>query len=668
MLAVSAALYYATYSFPDRYDMESRFTPVPSRMNNTPPPPPISATGDVVGRKIWNILNPQDDPLLFIKIEPPTIVELTVSTSSHPQTERRHQSRFFASRMTSPLYRLMRIVILPSVATNFLLYILVQYLQKDPELVAAQRHREDADRPSKPRTNQVEGNVSFTPLLRACSQNVELIAHSQDTSVIAAISENELAIWFEDGSHLTLDTNHVLASHTRPVGTITTLAIDPTGANCAVGTSDGILGVWSITSSSLVFQVCTHVPGRICSVQFGYATSASLHSRSQLSDRRFLALTISTTDGDAYTWDFLSSPLPSKLVDGPFQSSPALVSLPSLNIYTEEATVNSPTDGNLSTIHSARMSGLGFTDPIVSALPQRPQVGGVRVPILVLTTQCGQVCIFNEDSKELIGVVEVRRSAINRIRIIGLSARECMKCANNCDDALVIALETEEVLKIYHLPFLTEGKICPCLRPDLLDMHQVVPDGSLSRHTSMTLTSTTPPLTRPQSFPVPLPTASIGSTTSSSRRLRSATWITDVSIERGSWDANGNLILGVRRRSQTLLQASSHGNPSNKQPRPRSPFDRWELWSLDPYGSLRVSPISALSSHTDSSDTRSSRSSSFSELFFHPPPHPAPKPPPASTRSTFPRIPFTKAGPFLSATPSISITSFGNTVGIFRFS
>src|SRR5258708_6409734 len=175
MLAVSATLYYATYSFPDRYDMEPRFTT--SRPNSSRPIPPIAADQDVVGRKIWDILNPADDPLLFIKIEPPTIVELAVSTSSHPQAERRHQSRFFASRMTSPLYRLMRVVILPSVVTNFLLYILLRNLQKDPELVAAQRHREDADRPSKPRTSHFERNVSFAPLLRACSQNVALISH-----------------------------------------------------------------------------------------------------------------------------------------------------------------------------------------------------------------------------------------------------------------------------------------------------------------------------------------------------------------------------------------------------------------------------------------------------------------------------------------------------------
>src|SRR5258708_26568543 len=74
MLAVSATLYYATYSFPDRYDMEPRFTA--SRPNSSRPIPPIAADQDVVRRKIWDILNPPDDPLLFIKIQPPTIAEL----------------------------------------------------------------------------------------------------------------------------------------------------------------------------------------------------------------------------------------------------------------------------------------------------------------------------------------------------------------------------------------------------------------------------------------------------------------------------------------------------------------------------------------------------------------------------------------------------------------
>src|SRR5258707_8906214 len=314
------------------------------------------------------------------------------------------------------------------------------------------------------------------------------------------------------------------------------------------------------------------------------------------------------------------------------------------------------------------MSEVGFVDAIVNVVSQKPQIGGVHIPILALTTQCGQVCIFNEDSKEVIGIVEAQRNAIDRIRVIGLSARECVKCANDCDDTLVIALETEEVLKIYHLPYLAEGKICLCLRLDPRDAHQVVPDGTLSRHTSMPYASTTSLSTRLQPFPVPLPTASIGSTFNCSRRLRSATLIADASIERGSWDVSGCVILGVRRRSNALHLTPNHENLSNGRPQPRSPFDRWELWSLDLYGNIRVSPIAALSSHTDSSSTRSSRSSSVSELFFHPPPSPASKPSLASTHSTFPRIPFTRAGPFLSATPSISITSFGNTVGIFRFS
>ncbi|KAF8328925.1 sterol-sensing domain of SREBP cleavage-activation-domain-containing protein [Cantharellus anzutake] len=657
MLAVSATLYYATYSFPDRYDMEPRVTAVAYRMNSTRPAPPTEVVQDVVGRKIWDVLNPEDDPLLFVKIEPPTVIELAISTSQ-PQAERRHQPRFFASRMTSQLNRLMRIVIFPSVATNFLLYILLRYLQKDPELVAAQGHREDGDRPSKPRTNLVEGNVSFTPLLRACSQNVAMIAYSQDTSIIAAVSDNELAIWFEDGSHLTLDTTSALYSRSQSLGEITSLAVDPSGAYCAIGSSEGILAVWSIFIRSVLFQASALLPGRIRSVRFGYTPNVLTHrTKSKLNLRRPLTLAISVDDGETYIWDFFSSSLPSRGAEAIPQLSSA-----------------SPREGvkPSMTFYSMRLAGLGVTDTIISVHPQILRVGDVNFPILIIITQNRQVFIFREDSRELAGVVEAQCSVVDQIRVIGLSARECAKCLNDRDSTLVIALGTEEVLKIYHLPCVPEGKLCSCLRHDMLDAHNVVQDGSISRRTSMTFISATSPPTRLQTFPVPLPMASIGSAIDSSRRLRTATKVAEISIERGSWDVCNNLILGVRRRLPAFQPRSSRNELSpSSRPQPKSPFERWELWSLDLYGNLRVSPISELSSHADSSSPRTSRSSSVSELFFHPPPEasmPTQVHSSASTSSTFPRIPFTRAGPFLSVTPSISITSFGNTLGVFRFS
>ena len=215
----------------------------------------LSGAGDPAWHT-WQLLNPREDPLVHLRIEPPTLLmfhpaDAAQPTARTPPSHRARPSFLSYSWIVRTSARMTRIVVLPIAATVAALYALLLYLLKDAERLEAQRHRAEAE-PLSLSTDPPKAPLAFSALPRAHSTDIELLAASGDGRTVAAVSiENELVVW-NNGSTapIVLDAADVLGVGPSSLSAaITALTLDEIGTFCAVGTGAGVVAIWALPAS-----------------------------------------------------------------------------------------------------------------------------------------------------------------------------------------------------------------------------------------------------------------------------------------------------------------------------------------------------------------------------------------------------------------------------------
>ncbi|EMD34398.1 hypothetical protein CERSUDRAFT_117275 [Gelatoporia subvermispora B] len=297
LLAITAALYFATYS-------DSTRTKDVPKINLTRPRTHVGslAAADKTSpaARIWHTLNPSDESRVHIRIESPTI--LVLSPDNNPaglheklglDAEKPHRSRWprmsrLWTRTVRPVVWLLKIMIVPITTTTVALYGLLLYLLKDAELLEAQRNRPEPESPVSDEPPPSEGKIVFNTLPRAFPTDVELVAASKDGRVIAAMGlQNEFVLWRRDTQvHTIMDTSDILLGNPSiPAAgtTITAVAINDEGTLCAAGTSTGMIGLWRIDATQA--KALPHLSlDSISAITDLYFAPKAQHSRSSSRD------------------------------------------------------------------------------------------------------------------------------------------------------------------------------------------------------------------------------------------------------------------------------------------------------------------------------------------------------------------------------------------------
>ena len=760
MLALAGALYYTTYSN--------------SKVNLT-----ASTTGGVGSNRyshashldvahdpavhLWNILNPSGDKFLHVKIEPPAFVTFSPDGGESVRSrlpEREHRPSL-AQCVIGPLLQLWKIIIVPTFVTNFLLWLVLRYLMRDAELIEAQRHREDGDdapllegggrvaERTPPLNNSGSGIVSYKQLERACAYDIMLVASNSDASVVAALStQHELAVWFDyDGRHASIN----CASLLRPATTgatngvnvtnakhrATHLALDSQGAWCALATGSGLLVIWSLTKGSVILQCRALVaPGSspgipIRDITFvppgsGAGTSRSTsassvgsNQHSKLTGRDKSTLVITDDHGNAYTWPFLTSPVPTIMAtknretpDSRRSSMSSSGEFSPRHSTAATSIVPHPDGASAGTgrhLHARSVFIRGQKTHIVAS------VSSTNVFSLKDTRSDEKIC-FIEDP-----MLQSHDASIDRARIGALVARPCRTCSGTKPATIVFAASSKGVVHVYHIPS-PDGVSCSCAQQDLLERSArprrpsqttpVITPLKMRRKTSSISSigsdSPTAPTSKDypmyghgvhsrrektrdstddQTFLVPPPHVLNGEMQPAevSQPLHRVIKVAVIACDRGGWDICGGGVIGVRKRARgsslpprsvDAYVAALRGEiPQQTASRSLTPFENWEVWMSDSTGTLRVSCIADLP-HTPKRLIPIDEDGRNNGLFFHPPllPSTFSNITSASAASesvprvrVYPRIPFTRASCFtISPSDEYCLVGFGNTALVIR--
>ncbi|KAF8655806.1 hypothetical protein AX16_002891 [Volvariella volvacea WC 439] len=262
LLAITATLYYTTYTASSsehilphdrhpgshhtrsglaRTKTSSGHKAVPTSFGAVSRPKSSNAT-QIIGDKppsmlLWETLNPNQAPLLHVRLEMPTVITLNLDVDEsghqdHPAGA--HHERYpFHSRDKSTMRRtwqllewFFKVMVLPIGATTLALWGLCLYLLKDADLLEAQRNKpEKGDDLNSGSVNGKSGkglgkrrsgllrsgadddddnevavkNVVFETLPRALNCDVEWMKSSRDGKVMVCVGvDDEVVLWKEE--------------------------------------------------------------------------------------------------------------------------------------------------------------------------------------------------------------------------------------------------------------------------------------------------------------------------------------------------------------------------------------------------------------------------------------------------------------------------------------
>lgn len=653
---------------------------------------------------IWKTLNPDEDPMLHLRIEMPTIItfgsDSDTETDHKPKTNRHH----LQMGTQRPVLWFLKIVVLPITATTTALYFLCLYLLKDAELLEAQRNRAE---PGARDANQeaLEHRISFTTMPRAYSTDVELIAASKDGRVIASVGmHNELVIiWPRDHdkqTHITIDTTDVVlraASTSSAASAITALSVDENGSFCAVGTGAGVIAVWAIED------------GRVTSLPL----LAMEHSSSRIEELLFIPTTITIRllatyeNGTAAKWAI--DDIYSAVHLTPVHSG-QIIKCMMFRVHSDDRVLVAfaMRDGVLELIEATNSDCVlrpdcflragNPLDPVALVSACSVELGGIQHLIIGAATEAGVVSLWDGRTGECVHILEGAYGEISNLRVSPVPCETCRYCGELPLENFTVSFSIGNIVLFYRAYLSVQTRRCSCARglprrASLRDVrsgkrsrsNSVAPSvGSISASTIRSrLSASTARNHDTASFPVSghgvhsrrasekdtlrrtetstlalvtdqhessHPIGPLDASLSSHPPHISAAWhnlvvvrLTETSCDRGSWDVLDSKIVGVRRKARSHGQikcATTRSNLGSPQGLTTAALDRWELWTFDP-SSAKLRNF-PLSVLIDKPSTERSQQTEIS------------------------RLPFTRVSPFFSL-GSFGFGGFGNTVGVFKF-
>ncbi|KAI6117543.1 sterol-sensing domain of SREBP cleavage-activation-domain-containing protein [Pisolithus croceorrhizus] len=613
LLAITATLYFMTRPSPDRHEV-------------TDP-----------AWQMWKVLNPEEDPLVHLRIEVPTIVAF------RPDVDVGQIARYHLGPSSPRLdfvVWLLKILVLPMLATLIPLYGLLLYLLKDAELLEAQRNRAGAEVTVASTANTLFDHVSFSTLSRNFATDIELLATSGNGRVHAAVGlQNELSIWRPDETEpARIDTDTILlrSPSTSSMGE---------GDLIAFGTSSGVIHVGSFNGTETKFHQPLMLVGDRSEVkQLHFVAQCSVPLQKLAPNSRPTtpassgALIALYESGAVVSWKL--DTLPTHSFIKPKSSSSPIA-------HSQFLRIRSSDHGSLEVTEV----GIPENSPSVSTLAKVDAC-------CTLTSEAGVISLWDARSAECLLIMGEPHGAVDQLRLpldiafyrvyVTSQTRHC-SCPGNVPRQGTVLSSTISV----------SGSPTSARRLSTV---------SNSSDTTFPVSGHGESLRRPpETFSLPLaideldghphPVGPVDSTLLLPVTPSRATFIRvgEASCERGGWDMVNRKVVGIRRisRPQGKSIVSPSGGPSATRPWGLSEgvLNRWECWSYEPKcNSLQASALSRLCGDPRHPSLITKQS------------HNTP-----TAGVDYPRLPFTRVTGF-HIVGSTGIAGFGNTVGIFHFS
>ena len=440
---------------------------------------------------VWKLLNPNQDPILHLRIEPPTI--LTLRGDSASLDEPAHH----------PIWRLCRtalwagyIVVCPIAVTTALLYLLLLYLLKDAELLEAQRHRGDpaVDDVDDVRSAEgADGQVQFSTLARVMAADVERMAVGDAGRVVVGVStQDEVFVWrLSAGACVRVDVAEVLLRRTTVTtgpSTVTAVAVSARGDMCAVGTATGVVALWTVGVGEGVWPLGSHLVldesravmeilvvgggvrrGEPVRVLVTYNGGAAVVWTVDRSGRR--------------SWGQWSEP-PTRIV--PSRSGVRVLGCTAVRVLGDERCLvaHAMADGSLEVLEVGGAVAVGgvllqagtSADPVVHVHACRVEVGGRARLVVGVATATGVVSVWDAATGECLTTFvceEAAAGGVGAIRVVpmggGDSKKACRVCGERMQDGFAVALSAGEVVWVYRVSAVASGAggttmWCGCVR------------------------------------------------------------------------------------------------------------------------------------------------------------------------------------------------------------
>jgi hypothetical protein len=681
--------------------------------------------------KLWQTLNPMDDPLVHMRIEAPTLVFFEHSSTS--KEARKYHDRKMATKLVRVSKHVLTIFVLPIAMTTTVLWMLLIYLLRDTE---GRDIEADEDNIRQESPSIWHKGFRFSTLPRACGADIERLDATPDGSTIIAVSlENEVAIW----------SRHTRSFFELPISDIddqgsvvTAVAVDSVGSFCAVGTRSGVVKLWRFDAGRIAEQRLlrlTSTPSRIVDMAFEDRPAqrgnrpSMLHRRSVDGETRTTDgyLLVTYKDGGVVEWNDLFDPKPIGVVSGSNTNTRVVILRPSPLDSLGFALITS--EGNLQMYSRSIQNWQEHTpfrvgsvsDGLAKVHAQTINVDLSSILVVVTATQSGQVAIWDGVSGQRWYTFEEPIEDVNRLRITGVPSRACTTCEEILPDVLILTISTGTTAVIHRFT-VEDARRCSC--------PMVQPTNNVLRSRQSSFTSGGAPHLRPR---VPaLPTSATNIATSTDfpvsahgvhsrkgserdpppRRQENGFYlfedngasrpgpqipsvpmfrharIAEASFKEGAWDTLDHLVYGLKRsvELETLAEDPSEGTyidgsaekwGSHFEGLEKPVLERWSLWVFDPTLpdlTIEESSLAVLASkpNDDVESPQQTSSGLHNRTIRSTPSTYFPPEQPHSSRtylepSAFPRLPFTEVSSLVSLGHSTCLVAFGNTLGLVTF-
>ncbi|KAG8856111.1 hypothetical protein FRB91_001227 [Serendipita sp. 411] len=682
--------------------------------------------------KLWQTLNPSDDPLVHIRSEPPILLFFN-------RQDAEQRSSMFRERKTSfkaaqRVQQILKVFVLPIATTTTLLWALLVYLLKDTETRdLPENENGHVRRESEP---VLEDIFQFSTIPRACIADIDRVDATPDASSIIAVSlENEVVVWSQkSGSFFQL----FISDLDQHGSFVTSVAMDSMGLFCAAGTRAGTVALWRLNNGKVAERMLLYHPNKSSRVmdlafedrpaQRGYRPSM-LHKRSHSGETSttdgYLLATFK--DGSVVEWNDLHDPKPIVVVNGTPNSrivmlKPRSRDPVSFAVISTSGTVQLFARDVQQWRSLAICDVCGVTDTIQKIHAVVINVDLMPRVVLVASTTAGYVSLWDTASGEKWYAFEEAFEDINRLRLSPIPTIPCVTCGELRPDAFTLTISTGTTAILYRFSIDDLRRCaCPFLPPNGHSAALRSRQGSLSvlgqpsRPRLGLRSSSSSNIAHMGDFPVSA--HGVHSRRGSEREAPtrrqdgaffllddnggakddandsnlpelSQSRIAEVSFQEGAWDTTEHIIYGLRRSSdlETVDEDPFDGDPFRNESTEgwtpqfegldRSVLERWKLWLFDPTStdlSIRESTLAALVSHRNNDMSQSQPITNTIQNRNNRPSTTLPSTDTQPSRSyrvasAFPRLPFTEISSLLSLGNSSCLVAFGNTIGLVTFS
>ncbi|KAF8869940.1 hypothetical protein CPB84DRAFT_1911546 [Gymnopilus junonius] len=514
LLAMAATLYYTTYTA-STSTMNSSLPKALGAVSRTKARPTSDAIS--TAERIWKTLNIAHTQLLHLRIELPTIITFSPDlTSKASEMQASYRSRYTMRTFSFVLW-VLTILVLPIAATTSALYGLLLYLLKNTELLEAQRHKPEGDAGSRALEDAraLQGQISFSTLPRGFQSDVELIAASKDGRTIVSVGlHNEILVLNADTKkQVTIDAEdaflRMASTSSRMESTITSVTVDDAGRFFAIGTSTGLIAVWTVekaawrvkplpwlaldNSSAGVTEMC-FVPTFQQFVRTPSRTPPPSEPNSPIIPKIAGSILLATYEnGVAARWTV--GVLPTVAFFTPSRRAPIVIPEDRVLIAfcLDDGTLELVETGDFepTMLNDCCLKPGNAFDMVWKVHACRAEMNGSMRFIVAAATEAGTVSLWDGLTGECIAMLDDAHGRITDIRVSPVQCETCHFCGQLPMESLAVAFSVDHNIRFSKLYLDDQTRRCACSRthPQQQRLRRVSSRESLGRRSRSSSTA-----------------------------------------------------------------------------------------------------------------------------------------------------------------------------------